>query len=71
MGNHETVSYVNSIGAKMGFQRMPSVSQKIAQTLGLRGVPGVNVSSGGDYGGGSGGGGYGDRRSYGADDDGG
>jgi len=81
MSKSDMVNYVNSIGSQMGFGQMPSMSQKIVQTLGLRGLPGINVSRGdggggkygdrGSYGRGGGGGGrHGGRGSYGADNDG-
>ena len=48
----EVVSYVNSCAVQLGYSRsMPRISPKVAQTLGLMGVHGVNV--GVDYGSGS------------------
>ena len=59
----EVVSYVNSMAMQMGYKegRMPRMSPKIVQTLGLMGVRGINVGSdsyqddGGSGGGGRGG----------------
>jgi ATP-dependent RNA helicase MSS116 len=49
----EVVQYVNSCAVQLGYSRgMPRISPKVAQTLGLMGVNGVNV--GVDYSGGSG-----------------
>ena len=66
----EVVAYVNSTAMQMGYRegRMPRMSSKIVQTLGLVGVRGVNVgrdsSSYEDHGGGSGSGGGGGGRSF-------
>jgi len=57
MDRFEMVQYVNSIAEQLGFRRdgLPRISYKVAETLRLQGIPGVNV--GGDRGGDRGGGG--------------
>ena len=80
MNRARMVEHVNSLAVQMGFEegRLPRISPKVAMTLKLGGVPGLNVGSdgggrgggrhgggGGNYGRGGGGGGRHDNYSRG------
>jgi len=42
---NKLVSFVNSFSAAAGLREPPSISAKVAESIGLRGVPGLSISS--------------------------